>query len=95
MCLLFYGALVSLGLYERRHSQDYITDEDKLILMRDERYRLINNDEFRVWRTSQPAEAEVAMPLRGKAVELPDDVELPTDLSQSAGSFLNQFCNKE
>ena len=65
-----------------------IAEEDKLILMHDERYRQINNDEFCVWQTLQPA-----MPSKVKTVELPGDVELPTDVSLSAEKFLKQFCN--
>ena len=65
-----------------------ITDTDKQILMGDDRYRRINNDEFRVWRTSQPA-----MPSKGRTVELPDDVELPSDVAQSTKKLLDQFCD--
>jgi len=65
-----------------------ISDEDKLILMRDERYQRINNDEFRVWRGPAPA-----LPPNGKTVELPAHVELPTDISQSAEKFLDRFCD--
>ena len=66
-----------------------ITEEDKRMLMRDERYRRINNDEFRVWRNFP----ETAMPLRRKAIALPENVELPTEVSQSAESFLERFCD--
>jgi len=68
-----------------------ITDEDKLILIRNDRYRQIGNDEFRVWRTSQSTDTV----MRSKTVMLPDDEELPPTVSQSAESILNQFCNKE
>ena len=65
-----------------------ITDEDKLILMRDERYQRINNDEFRVWRGPAPA-----MPSKGRTVELPENVELPADVSQAAEKLLDWFCD--
>ena len=67
-----------------------ITDEDKLTLLKNDCYRRINNDEFRVWRTP-PTDTG----MRPKTVKLPDDVELPTDVSQSAESVLNQLCNKK
>ena len=67
-----------------------ITDEDKLTLMRNDCYRRINNDEFRVWRTPQSPDTG----MRSKTVKLPNDEELPTAVSQSAVSILNQFCNK-
>ena len=65
-----------------------LTDEDKLVLMHDERYQRINNDEFRVWRGTEPP-----MLSKGKTVELPKDVELSTDVSQSAERLLNRFCD--
>ena len=68
-----------------------ITDEDKLNLMRNDRYRQINNDEFRVWRTAQL----MAVRPKGTTVELPGDEELPTVVSQSVEKILNQVCNKE
>jgi len=67
-----------------------ITDGDKLTLMRNDRYRRINNDEFRVWRTPQSPDVDMAM--QSKTVKLPDDEELPTAVSQSAERILNQFC---
>ena len=67
-----------------------ITDEDKLTLMRNDRYQQINNDEFRVWRTP-PVDTAV----RSKLVKLPENEELPTVVSQSAESVLNRLCNKE
>ena len=70
-----------------------VTDEDKLILMRNDRYCQINNDEFRVWRTPQSSEAVVQS--RKKTVKLPENEELPTVLSQSAVSVLNRLCDKE
>ena len=69
-----------------------ITEEDKLTLMRNDRYRQINNDEFRVWR---PPPTDTAMRSRKKTVKLPDDEELPTIVSQSAESILNQVCKKK
>jgi|GEM_PF-2563181 len=68
-----------------------ITDEDKLTLMRNDRYQQINNDEFRVWRTPPP---DAGMAVRSKTVKLPDAEELPTVVSQSAESVLNRLCNK-
>ena len=65
-----------------------IADEDKWILARDDRYRRINNDEFRVWRALQLPERP-----RKKTIELPDDIELPREVSQSAASFLERFCD--
>ena len=64
-----------------------IAEEDKLTLMRDERYRRIGNDEFRVWRNT------TATAIPPKTVELPDAVELPTDVSRSAESFLDRLCD--
>ena len=64
-----------------------ITGEDKLILLRNDRYQQINNDEFRVLRTP-PTDTVVRS--RKKPVKLPDDVELPTVVSQTAESILNQ-----
>ena len=69
-----------------------VMDEDKLILMRDDRYLRINNDEFRVWRTP-PVDTEVRS--RKKPVKLPENEELPTCVSQSAESMLNRLCSKE
>ena len=66
-----------------------VADEDKQILAHDDRYRRISNDEFRVWRNP----ADPAVPARSKTVELPERVELPTDVSQSAVNFLKQFCD--
>ena len=68
-----------------------ITDEDKLTLIRNDRYRQINNDEFRLGQTSQSPDTA----MRSKTVELPDDEELPTTVSQSAESVLNRLCSKE
>jgi len=70
-----------------------ITDEDKLTLMRNDRYRQINNDEFRVWQTSQSPDTGTTMRSKKKTVELPADEALPTVVSQSAVSVLNQVCN--
>ena len=64
-----------------------ITDEDKQILMRDDRYRQINNDEFRIWRHL----AEPITPFMN--VALPTEAELPDDLSQSAEELLEQLCD--
>jgi len=64
-----------------------ITDEDKQILMRSERYRHINNDEFHIWRHP----IEPAMP--SKTVELPGREELSDDLSQSAEKLLQRVCD--
>ena len=69
-----------------------VTDEDKLILMRNDRYLRIDNDEFRAWRTP-PTDTVVRS--RKKIVKLPDAEELPTCVSQSAESILNRVCVKE
>ena len=72
-----------------------ITDEDKLILRQDARYRRINKDEFRVWRTSPPMDIEPVKSSRKKSVKLPEDAgELPDDAVRFAESFLNRFCDK-
>jgi hypothetical protein len=68
-----------------------ITDEDKLTLMRNDRYRRINNDEFRVWRTPHSTNTEMTMPSKKTTGQLPSDEELPTAVSQSAESILSQF----
>ena len=70
-----------------------ITDDDKLILMRNDCYRRINNDEFRVWRTPRPPDTD--MRSKVATVKLPDDEELSTVVSQSAESILNRLCSKE
>ena len=62
-----------------------ISDDDKLILMRNDCYRRINNDEFRVWRTPQPSDTD--MRSKVATVKLPDDEELPTGVSQNATLF--------
>ena len=72
-----------------------ITDVDKQILMRHDRYRQINHDEFCVWRTLHLAEVAVTMLPREKAVALPEDEELSSDISQLAERFLNQVCDPE
>ena len=69
-----------------------ITDEDKLILMRNDRYQQINNDEFRVWRTPP---ADTVERSRKKSVKLPENEELPSAVSQSAESMLNRVCERE
>ena len=69
-----------------------VTVEDKLTLMRNDRYQQINNDEFRVWRTPP---ADTVVQSRKKSVKLPENEELPTCVSQSAESMLNRLCNKE
>ena len=72
-------------------AREDITEEDKLILGNDERYRQINDDAFHVWSS----QSTVAMPSRENAVELPDEEELPLAVSQSAENLLNRFCDKE
>jgi len=77
------------GTVKTAYPRRDIADADKQILQRDERYRRINRDEFHVWRTPH---AEMAVPSKGKPVKLPNEAELPTNVVQSAESFLNQFC---
>ena len=71
--------------------RENITEEDKLVLENDERYRQINDDAFHVWSS----QSNTTMPSRKNAVELPDDEELPSDVLQSAENLLNKFCDKE
>ena len=80
------------GTVKTAYSRTDITDDDKQILMRDKRYRQINDDAFHVWSNSP---SKVAMPLRENAVELPDEEELPSDLRESAEHFMKTFCDKE
>ena len=72
-------------------ARENITEEDKLVLSNDERYRQINDDAFHVWSNMQ---SMVAMPSRKKSVELPDKEKLSSDASQSAECLLNKICNK-
>ncbi|MCL2710044.1 MAG: hypothetical protein FWE95_04100 [Planctomycetaceae bacterium] len=64
-----------------------IADEDKRILLRNERYRQINNDEFQVWRNP------IGITKPSKTVELPPMAELPDDVSQSAEKMLQRACD--
>ena len=77
------------GTVKTAYPRRDIIEEDKQILKRNERYRQINNDEFRVWRNP----AEQATLFEGKTVELPENIELPTDVSQQAESFLERLCD--
>ena len=74
------------------------TDDDKLILMHDERYLKTNNDAFHVLSASHNKFTE-PLPPRGKiTIELPDDLtddELPGDEIQTAESMLNTCCDEK